>query len=349
MKRKSAMFVWVSAATLLLGAAAHGRYDAVASDGTILDASAAPDLLVKDHDNRIEAIGDMPARNVQVAAALPPMQGLPPLSVVKPAPAITTPGAVPQKQLPALPAKSIKGLSNPATAKKNPSSKVTKTKVVDKTTEKSKVVAPDPLTKIIDYVAYTKKEGEEQEKWVALTFDDGPSPEYTPKILALLKKHKIKATFCVVGRQVKKHPELVKQMVEEGHKIANHSMNHDEFVSFKSAVKMQTEILAENELIESVVPGVKVEYYRAPGGNWNLTVRKRIVSWGMKPLGWSVDTKDWQQPGVESIVTTVKNRVKSGGVILMHDGGGNRSESVEALKQIIPNLKDAGYQFGFPG
>jgi peptidoglycan-N-acetylglucosamine deacetylase len=167
-------------------------------------------------------------------------------------------------------------------------------------------------------------------------------------VLALLKEHGIKATFCVVGRQVKKHPELVQQIVAEGHKIANHSMNHDEYLPSRSVEKLKQEVLAEKELIESVVPGVTVDYFRAPGGNWNLRVRKMSVSWGMKPLGWSIDTKDWQQPGTEAIVSCVKNRIHSGAVILMHDGGGNRSQSVAALKQFIPTLKDSGYKFVVP-
>lgn len=209
------------------------------------------------------------------------------------------------------------------------------------------VVPPPPATRIITHVPSKNKDGSDA-KNISLTFDDGPSPEYTPQVLALLKKHGIKATFCVVGRQVKKHPELIQQIVAEGHKVANHSMNHDENLPCRSDEKLKQEVLAEKALIESVVPGVSVDYFRAPAGNWNLHMRKVILAWGMKPLGWSIDTKDWQQPGTEAIVNMVNNRIHSGAVILMHDGGGNRSQSVAALKQFLPTLKESGYNFVLP-
>lgn len=215
------------------------------------------------------------------------------------------------------------------------------------TTVKPTIAQPPPATRIITHVPTKNADGTDAKR-IALTFDDGPSPDYTPQVLALLKKHGIKATFCLVGRQVKKHPELVQQIVAEGHKVANHSMNHDEHLPCRSDAKLQQEVLAEKALIESVVPGTKVSYFRAPAGNWDLHMRKVILGWGMKPLGWSIDTKDWQQPGTEAIVNMVNNRIHSGAVILMHDGGGNRSQSVAALKQFIPTLKESGYNFVVP-
>lgn len=185
-------------------------------------------------------------------------------------------------------------------------------------------------------------------KTVALTFDDGPSPVYTRQVLAILKENQIHATFCVVGRQVKLCPDLVRQIVAEGHKIANHSMNHDESLAKKAGKKIKTEVLAENELILSCAPEAKIEYFRAPAGNWNMKLRKLSASWGMKALGWSIDTKDWQHPGADAIVNHVTKYIHSRGVVLMHDGGGDRSESVAALKRIIPLLKASGYEFTFP-
>lgn len=227
-------------------------------------------------------------------------------------------------------------------AKKNAKAAATATK-----TQAKKVTVPiDPATRIITQAQKDAKQPDK--KYVALTFDDGPSEEYTPKILAILKEHGIHATFCLIGRQVKKYPELVKQIVAEGHKVADHSMNHDERLPYRSEKKIKTEILAEKTLIESIVPEAKVEYYRAPGGVWSYKLRSMVVSWGMKPLGWSVDTKDWQNPGVESIIATAQKQVKNGGVILMHDAGGNRTESVEALQKLIQILEKDGYQFSFP-
>jgi len=208
----------------------------------------------------------------------------------------------------------------------------------------------DPLTNISTEVI-TKAQAvpnNPEAKTVALTFDDGPSPVYTRQVLAILKENQIHATFCVVGRQVKLCPDLVRQIVAEGHKIANHSMNHDESIARKANKKIKTEVLAENELILSCAPDAKIEYFRAPAGNWNMKLRKMSASWGMKALGWSIDTKDWQHPGADAIVNHVTKYLHSRGVVLMHDGGGDRSESVAALKRIIPLLKADGYEFTFP-
>lgn len=235
-----------------------------------------------------------------------------------------------------------------ATTTKNQVQQSTKqSKQLSTTTVKPVIAPPPPATRIITHVPTKNADGTDAKR-IALTFDDGPSPDYTPQVLALLKKHGIKATFCLVGRQVKKHPELVQQIVAEGHKVANHSMNHDENLPCRSDEKLKQEVLAEKALIESVVPGTTVSYFRAPAGNWDLHMRKVILAWGMKPLGWSIDTKDWQQPGTKAIVNMVNNRIHSGAVILMHDGGGNRSQSVAALKQFIPTLKESGYNFVVP-
>ncbi len=185
-------------------------------------------------------------------------------------------------------------------------------------------------------------------KYVSLTFDDGPSPIYTPKILAILKEEGICATFFVIGREAKKHPDILAQIVADGHKIADHSMNHDEHLNKRSDEKMAAEVLGTKTLIESIVPDASVEFYRAPAGRINRHQRKLVADWGMKAIDWSVDTKDWQKPGVNSILATVKRQVHNGGIILMHDSGGDRSETVAALKKMIPTLKDDGYQFVFP-
>jgi peptidoglycan/xylan/chitin deacetylase (PgdA/CDA1 family) len=193
------------------------------------------------------------------------------------------------------------------------------------------------------------KTPEDEIKYVALTFDDGPNPNYTPKVLAILKKEGIHATFCLIGRHAKKYPELVRQIVADGNQIADHSMNHDEHLDQRSDKKMQAEIVGTQTLLQSIVPGTAVTFYRAPAGNMDLHQRGLVKAWGMKPLGWSVDTKDWQQPGVDEILSTVQKQIYNGGIILMHDAGGNRDQTLEALEKVIPQLKKQGYQFVFPG
>jgi len=207
--------------------------------------------------------------------------------------------------------------------------------------------APDP-TRVVTSTAVAE-DVERQVKYVALTFDDGPSPEYTPQVLQILRENDVHATFCLIGLQVKKYPELVRQIVAEGHKVADHSLNHCEFLSRCTEKKMKEEIVGDKELIESTVPGTTVEYYRAPGGDWSRKVRETAFEAGMKPLGWSVDTKDWQCPGEKQILKTVKAQLHPGGIILMHDAGGDRKQSVAALKTLIPQLKEEGYEFAFPG
>ncbi len=186
-------------------------------------------------------------------------------------------------------------------------------------------------------------------KWVALTFDDGPSPVYTPKVLAILHKFNIKATFCIIGEEAKRFPYLVKDIVSSGNKLCDHTMTHDERLPSKSDKVIKEEILGDKHVLEQIVPNTPIDYYRAPGGAWSPRVREQAASWGLEPLGWSVDTRDWARPGVASILNAVKTELRPGGVILMHDGGGNRDQSISALKQIIPNLQKQGYKFDFPG
>lgn len=185
-------------------------------------------------------------------------------------------------------------------------------------------------------------------KYVALTIDDGPSPKYTPQVLDILEQNNIKATFCLIGGQVKEYPDLVRRIAADGHKFCDHTMTHDMKLPGKSDSRIKAEMVGAREAIEKVVQGAEVPYYRAPGGNWGGDVRQISASLGMKPLAWSVDPRDWSRPGVSSILGTIKQELKPGGVLLMHDGGGDRSQTITALKQLIPELRRQGYSFDFP-
>lgn len=193
-----------------------------------------------------------------------------------------------------------------------------------------------------------KETSKQSSKSVALTFDDGPNPKFTPEVLSILRENNVKATFCVIGDQVKQHPSLVRKIAADGHKLCDHSVSHDMQLPNKNEAKIKKEILGGKQAIQSAVPGAEVPYYRAPGGNWGGNVRELAANWGMKPLGWSVDPRDWARPGVDSILGTIRKQLKPGGVILLHDGGGDRRQTVEALKTLIPELKRNGYQFDFP-
>ncbi|MFC9297201.1 polysaccharide deacetylase family protein [Streptomyces sp. NPDC057011] len=184
---------------------------------------------------------------------------------------------------------------------------------------------------------------------VNITIDDGPDPRWTPKVLDVLAKHDVKATFCMIGPQAKAHPDLVKKVVAAGHRLCDHTMDHNTSMDKKPVAYQEQQILDAKRLIEEAAGGgAKVEYYRAPGGAFTPDSRRIAAANGMRPLGWNVDTKDFDKPGVAAIVGAVKNEIGNGPTILFHDGGGNRTQSVEALDQVLAWLKEQGRPTGFP-
>lgn len=184
-------------------------------------------------------------------------------------------------------------------------------------------------------------------KAVALTIDDGPNPTYTPKILQLLAKLRIKATFCLIGNSVRKYPQLVKQIAAGGHALCNHTMNHDLGLRNKSRSQIHTDITGASTKITQASGGTKPIFFRAPGGNWNAKLREESRKVALTPLHWNVDSRDWSRPGVGHIVSVIGN-AKPGSVILCHDGGGDRSQTYAALQQALPRLKSRGLAFVIP-
>ncbi|MFI1973002.1 hydrolase [Streptomyces cinnamoneus] len=186
-------------------------------------------------------------------------------------------------------------------------------------------------------------------KNVALTIDDGPDPVWTPRTLAVLKQNGVKAVFCMIGPSARAHPDLVKQIVAAGHRLCDHSVDHNTAMDKRSEEYQRQQVLDAKKMIEEAAGGTAaVHYYRAPGGAFTPYSRGLSAANGMRPLGWNVDTHDWQRPGVDRIVATVKREVREGPIILFHDGGGERSQSVEALARCISWLKEEGYGFDFP-
>ncbi|MER5885501.1 polysaccharide deacetylase family protein [Streptomyces sp. NPDC001941] len=185
-------------------------------------------------------------------------------------------------------------------------------------------------------------------KAVNLTLDDGPDPRWTPKFLALLKANGVKATFCMVGPNAQRNPELVKRVVADGHRLCDHSMSHDVSMDRKPVAYQEKEILEAKRLIEDASGGAPVRYYRAPGGAFTPESRKIAAEAGMRPLGWNVDPKDFERPGVDKIVSNVKEQLAKGPTVLLHDGGGSREQSLAALERLIPWFKEQGYAFSFP-
>ncbi|SEG70221.1 Peptidoglycan/xylan/chitin deacetylase, PgdA/CDA1 family [Thermomonospora echinospora] len=178
---------------------------------------------------------------------------------------------------------------------------------------------------------------------LALTIDDGPHPQYTPQILDLLAEHQVTATFFVVGEMVREYPLLTRRIVEAGHQICNHTMTHPSPFNLIGARRIHREI-AEAHARVAQVTGVVPKFFRAPGGAWSRQVMEETAEYGMIPIGWEVDPSDWRRPGVGRIKRALLDS-EEGAIMLCHDGGGDRSQTVAALRQVLPRLKKRGMTF----
>ncbi|HWD78740.1 MAG TPA: polysaccharide deacetylase family protein [Kribbella sp.] len=180
-------------------------------------------------------------------------------------------------------------------------------------------------------------------KYVVLTFDDGPDVEYTPKVLDVLALYGAKATFFEVGQNVRKHPELTKQLQAAGHSVQNHTWDHSDLRKL-TAARFQQEVASTDQAIRAAI-GSTPGCLRPPYGGVNPAVRQRARQLGKDLVVWTIDSRDWTKPGTAAIVQRVLKNVHSGSVILMHDGGGNRAQTVDALPTILKALKAQGYGF----
>jgi peptidoglycan/xylan/chitin deacetylase (PgdA/CDA1 family) len=187
---------------------------------------------------------------------------------------------------------------------------------------------------------------------IALTFDDGPDPVWTPQILGLLAQYHASATFCLIGKNVDAHPALVRDIVAAGDALCDHTMTHDERLPGRPHQVKYNEINDAKLAILAAAPGAEIHYYRAPGGAFSKPgdpdpVQAIAAELGMQPLAWSIDTVDWTKPGVRHIVSAIES-AGTHDVILMHDAGGDRSETLAALRIALPWLVAHGYQFDLP-
>ncbi|KQL44265.1 hypothetical protein AN963_22880 [Brevibacillus choshinensis] len=182
-----------------------------------------------------------------------------------------------------------------------------------------------------------------KESVIALTFDDGPDPIYTPMIMDLLNQYNAKATFFAVGSRLAKHPGIGKTIVEHGHEIANHTFHHPNFKSI-SKEKIETEIRLTEETILKAT-GKHPTLFRSPAGIYNETIVNTVKKCGYLMIMWSwhQDTRDWSNPGVNKIVNKVLRNARKGDIVLFHDYRGN--QTVKALQVILPELKKRGYRF----
>lgn len=174
---------------------------------------------------------------------------------------------------------------------------------------------------------------------VALTFDDGPHPEWTPKVLDQLRRAGVKATFCVIGVKVRKYRAIMARIVREGHTVCNHSWQHDLKLGSKPAAQIRADLLRTSREIQRAVPGVRIPYYRQPGGKWTPGIVQIARDLGMKPLHWDVDPADWDDTSTPEISKRVAQQARPGSIVLLHDGGGDRSRTLGACPQVLSSLK----------
>ncbi len=181
------------------------------------------------------------------------------------------------------------------------------------------------------------------EKVIALTFDDGPWPKTTAEVLAILKQNNIKATFFLVGQPLENFPDIAKQVVADGHAIGNHTWHH--WYKMMSDETAATEIEYTSALIYRTT-GVKTSLFRPPGGFLKNGLAKYAKQRHDAVIMWSISAADTDPHAqIPSLINNVVKGAKPGGIVLMHDGGGDHSKTVKALPEIISGLKAQGYRF----
>lgn len=179
---------------------------------------------------------------------------------------------------------------------------------------------------------------------VALTFDDGPDPINTPKILDLLRECGVKATFCLVGFRARDRPDLVRRIYNEGHTLCNHSWQHLLDLRKHTDAYILHDLSKTNDEIRKIVPGAPIAYFRAPGGNFTTHLVALAGSLGMKSIYWKVDPRDWDAATyghgsamVKHITGVIQSQTRPGAIILSHDNG--KPDTITAYRALLPWLK----------
>lgn len=179
----------------------------------------------------------------------------------------------------------------------------------------------------------------ETEKKIALTFDDGPS-EFTLEVLELLKKYNATATFFCIGKNIEKHPEIIKQIIAEDHLVGNHSYSHSKFFDFYNAKKITEELQKTDVLLEKFTSG-KINFFRPPYGVTTPSIRRALKKTNHNVIGWNIRSLDGGTTNVELILNRIKKRVSPGGIVLLHD---TASHSVLVLEQFLQFLQQNNYE-----
>lgn len=187
-------------------------------------------------------------------------------------------------------------------------------------------------------------------KAVALTFDDGPSPIWTPRILDELKTLDVRATFFVLGEHVKRYPEIAKRIAGEGHEIENHTYSHHVLLYYRPD-ELSREV-KDTESIVKAVTGRTTKYFRPPKAWLSSKEKAKVEEMGYKVVLWSLNSKDWVTFDDKYMLRYILRNIQPGDIMLFHDSGGvfgaeggNREETVKVISQLVPKLRDKGYRF----
>lgn len=178
------------------------------------------------------------------------------------------------------------------------------------------------------------------QKMIALTFDDGPC-EYTGEIISVLEKHRVQATFFLIGKQAEAFPHLVKKLREAGHTLGNHTWSHSFWFDFWSSKKMQQDITKASQVIQSITDECP-RYFRPPYGVTNPPLAKAVKKTGLIPVGWSVRSLDTQKKDLTAVKKKILSRLRDGDIILFHD---TTPGLAAVLDELIPEITGKGYTF----
>lgn len=187
---------------------------------------------------------------------------------------------------------------------------------------------------------FVLRRGAGDDKRVALTFDDGPHPAYSPKLLDTLKAKGVKATFFVIGHMADKYPDLVRRMAAEGHEVANHTYSHVTLTKIPGE-EIDVEYRANDDAIQRIT-GKPVRYCRPPGGDHNAEVLRRAGSLGLTTVLWTDDPGDYLDPGDGLLFGRETKALSPGGIILLHDGS---KDTLDTLAKFIDTTRAKGYRF----
>ena len=190
-------------------------------------------------------------------------------------------------------------------------------------------------------------QGPTDQKRVALTFDDGPDPRFSNDVLDVLKQYNVPATFFVLGSKAVANPEIVKRMQNEGHVIGNHTYAHPNLVKESDLGTLEREVTRTEDALNDII-GYRTKLFRPPYGFLYNELVEKLREMNYYVIAWSVDSLDWQEDPPEVIASNVVDNIHPGAIILMHDGaesGGDRTNTIKSLHQIIPKLQEQGYEF----